>query len=139
MEETGLPFHSAMKSLSRAKATGLVIKKWRLRRGLGQKELAAKAGLSSRSIGAFERGQRTASLLIQAKLCTVLELSPEVFLEEIAREEQEVRKLRSQMTGQSEEAGTVPAEEELSAAWDAVSNYFKTVFLAIVEARGERP
>ena len=42
-----------------AKSLGPVIRKWRFESGLTQEELGRSAGLSKKSVGSFERGERT--------------------------------------------------------------------------------
>ena len=126
-----------------AQAIGSVIRTWRHRRNLAQKELAAKAGVTPGTIGAFERGERTPSLELRAKICTGLELDPQIFCREVAAiEGREMRKLSGDNTDPEE-----LTVERLAAAWDVVFDYFKDIFLKAYESgspgeeatKGSRP
>jgi len=59
-----------------ARAEGEVLKAWRERQGLTQKELASKAGLHFTSIGAYERGDRHPGDQAIARICAALDLEP---------------------------------------------------------------
>ena len=51
------------------------MKKIREQKGLGQKEVASKLGMSVRRYGSYERGERTLSLDVAAEIADVLEVS----------------------------------------------------------------
>jgi transcriptional regulator with XRE-family HTH domain len=59
-----------------AKSLGPVIRRWRIEGGLTQEELGRSAGLSKKSVGSFERGERTPELWEIAKLCGALGRDP---------------------------------------------------------------
>jgi len=118
------------RSKASAEAIGSVIRAGRHRRNLAQKELAAKAGVTPGTIGTFERGERTPSLELRAKICAGLELDPQTFCREVAAiEGREMRKLLGD--NPDPEELTV---ERLSAAWDVVFDYFKDIFLKAYES-----
>jgi transcriptional regulator with XRE-family HTH domain len=110
-------------------AVGKVIKAWRRRRKLTQKELAAKTGLTPAAISAFERGESVPSLAARKKICAALEVELRDFDGEGAGIEGEQRpELPSQ---------AAPPErldmEELAASWDLLANLLKPWFLKLAE------
>jgi len=117
---------------------GRVIREWRERRDLTQKELARKSGLHLSSIGAYERGERNPQLEPLAKICFALEVEPSVFCLEVARAEALqlaplVDQLRTQagmeLLERSQEDKDV---EELRWASDLVFSKMREIFLHLV-------
>ena len=117
---------------------GGVIREWRERRELTQRELAAKSGLHFTSIGAYERGERSPQLDALAKICFALDVEPSAFCLEVARAEarqlaplvdQLKRQAGLEMPDGSQHAGRV---EELRWASDLVFNSMRDVFVFMV-------
>ncbi len=115
------------RSKASAEAIGSVIRAWRHRRNLAQKQLAAKAGVTPGTIGTFERGERTPSLELRAKICAGLELDPLIFCREVAAVEgREMRKLLGDNADPKE-----LTVDELSASWDVLATSLKPWFLKL--------
>jgi transcriptional regulator with XRE-family HTH domain len=59
---------------------GRSIREWRLRRGLSQSALAARADISSNMIGVYERGQSSPTLLLLERIAVAMDLTLEALL-----------------------------------------------------------
>jgi transcriptional regulator with XRE-family HTH domain len=59
---------------------GRSIREWRLRRGLSQSALAARANISSNMIGVYERGQSSPTLLLLERIAVAMDLTLEALL-----------------------------------------------------------
>ena len=107
------------------KAVGKVIKAWRRRRKLTQKELAAGTGLQPGAISAFERGESAPNLVARKKLCAALEVELRDFDAEVSRVEGDaVREAPGKSSGPETLNG-----ESISNALDTL----KPLFLKIAE------
>jgi transcriptional regulator with XRE-family HTH domain len=98
---------------ARPPAIARVLRKWRRRRKLTQKELAAKTGLPPVTISAFELGESAPRAAERKRLCAALEVELRDFDAEAAWIEGEEKR---EIPGHAP-----PGEltiEELSAAWD---------------------
>jgi transcriptional regulator with XRE-family HTH domain len=59
---------------------GKSIREWRLRRGLSQSALAARADVSTNMIGVYERGQSSPTLLLLERIAIAMDLTLEALL-----------------------------------------------------------
>jgi len=117
---------------------GQIIRQWRERRNLTQKEVAERSGLHITSVGAYERGERVPRLEALARLCFVLDVEPSAFCLEVARVEagrlaplvDEMKKKAGQEMPERPQAGRI---EELRWASDLVFESMKEVFLSQVQ------
>jgi transcriptional regulator with XRE-family HTH domain len=98
---------------ARPPAIARVLRKWRRRRKLTQKELAAKTGLPPATISAFERGESAPSAAERKRICAALEVELRDFDAEVAWIEGEEKR---EIPGQAP-PGKLTIEE-LSAALD---------------------
>ena len=104
-------------------AIGRVIKTWRRRRKLTQKELAAKTGLPPATVSSFERGESVPSTEDRKRICAALDVVPGDF-------DQEVFWIEKQEGFAAEPSAPEKLSvEELSDAWDNL----KPLFLKLVE------
>jgi len=106
-------------------ALGRVIKKWRRRRKLTQKELAARTGLTPATVSAFERSESAPQLADRKRICAALEVDLRDFDAEVAWTEREEKR---EIPGEAPVPGELTIEE-LSAAWDDL----KPLFMKLVE------
>ena|SRR5215213_894269 len=106
-------------------ALGRVIKKWRRRRKLTQKELAARTGLTPATVSAFERSESAPKLADRKRICAALEVDLRDFDAEVAWTEGEEKR---EIPGEAPVPGELTIEE-LSAAWDDL----KPLFMKLVE------
>ena len=122
---------------------GQVIREWRERRGLTQKELAARSGLHLGSIGAYERGERNPQMEALARICFALDVEPSAFCLEVARAEAQQlaplvddlkRQAGLEISRRSQQAGRV---EELRWASDLVFDGMRNLFVAILRKHYE--
>jgi transcriptional regulator with XRE-family HTH domain len=110
---------------ARPPAIGRVIKKWRRRRKLTQKELAAKTGLTPATISAFERGESAPSAADRKKICAALEVDLRDFDSEVT------------WAAGEEKSGRAPVRreltiEEISAAWDDLKLLFMKLYEGVL-------
>ena len=66
-----------------SKAFGARIQRYRLRANWTQKELAEKLGCTSQHISAIERGVKTPTLETFVVLCNVLQVQPNLLLQDV--------------------------------------------------------
>ena len=66
-----------------SKALGARIQLYRVRAKLTQKELAEKLGCTSQHISAIERGVKTPTLETFVTLCNVLQVQPDLLLQDV--------------------------------------------------------
>jgi transcriptional regulator with XRE-family HTH domain len=121
-------------------AIGRVIKTWRRRRKLTQKELAARTGLTPAAVSAFERGESVPKLADRKKICAALEVELRDFDAEVAWiEGEEMPEIASEAAVREK-----LDIEELSDSWDLLASLLKPWFLKLAqwierEEAGERP
>lgn len=108
--------------------TARVLRTWRRRRKLTQKELAAKTGLPPATISAFERGESAPSTADRKKICAALEVDLRDFDAEVTWIEGEEKR---EIPGQAPVPGEL-AIEELSAAWDDLKPLFMKLFEGVL-------
>ena len=108
---------------ARPPAVARVIRTWRRRRKLTQKELAAKAGLKPVTLSAFERGEITPDQSDRQRICAALDVVPGDF-------DQEVFWIEKQ-EGFADEASASEkiTAEELSESLDFLFNFLKPLFM----------
>ena len=118
---------------------GRVIREWRERRNLTQRELATRSGLHLGSIGAYERGERNPQMDALARICFALEVEPSAFCLEVARAEAHQlaplvdelkRQAGQEITSRSRQAGQV---EELRWASDLVFSKLRELFVSAMQ------
>ena len=66
-----------------SKALGARIQLYRVRANMTQKELAEKLGCTSQHISAIERGMKTPTLETFVTLCNVLQVQPNLLLQDV--------------------------------------------------------
>lgn len=107
-------------------AAARVLRTWRRRRKLTQREIAARTGLTPATISAFERGESAPSAAERERICAALEVKLRDFDAEVAWAEGEEKR---EIPGQAP-PGKLTLQE-LSAAWDdlkpLVMNFFEWV------------
>lgn len=115
-----------------------MIREWRERRNLTQRELAGRSGLHLASIGAYERGERNPQMDALARICFALDVEPSAFCLDVARAEahrlaplvDELKRQAGQdITKRTRQAGQV---EELRWASDLVFNKLRDIFVTVV-------
>lgn len=120
-----------------------MIREWRERRSMTQRELAAKSGLHLGSIGAYERGERSPQMDALARICFALDVEPSAFCLDVARAEAHrlaplvdelKRQAGQEITKKSRQAGQV---EELRWASDLVFNKLRDIFVSVVRDHDE--
>lgn len=109
---------------------GRVLKAWRRRRKLTQKELAARTGLTPAAISAFEQGGSDPSRAARKNICAALEVDLRDFDGEVAWIEGEERPEIASEAATREKLDL----EELSKSWDLLaSGLLKPWLLKLVE------
>lgn len=113
----------------KAHGGGQVIRAWRRRRKLTQKELAARTGYTPRDIRALERGEVALAARAIKKISAALAVESRDLEQEIAwRGSQE----EPEPVGDASDPEELTIEE-LSTSWDVISNYLKPWFLKLAE------
>ena len=123
-----------------SKIFGGVIKAWRFRADMSQKELAQKAGLSESTVGAIERGERRLSDENFVKICIGLGMTVDEIFDSGSHIHLDVllqieRRLRGDKGGQEpaggEAAAGMPSIEQIGELYDSWTAQTKEFLLSI--------
>ncbi|HYG60970.1 MAG TPA: helix-turn-helix transcriptional regulator [Thermoanaerobaculia bacterium] len=121
-----------------SKIFGGVIKTWRLRADLSQKDLAEKSGLSESTVGAIERGERRLSDENFVKICIGLGMTVDEIFDSGSHIHLDVlhqieRRLRGEKDSEAprREAAGQPSLEQISELLDSWTDQMKELLLSI--------